>query len=344
MTADQSLGGFSGSEGQLSAGGSLGCRKRSVEAISSHSSYSTADAAPRPRSSGADAAFISSLHAPRRQKVGDGRTPAAAARSRAATLRRSAGSSTQLAELGRQPSAEIAAHDVSGAADVPACSSPAAGGRQWSGGDAIPPAPAPPACLLRGLQVSSGHSSSTSLWAGEDSPSSEPEFWQPDSAARWQQPGGAAHEMGGAAVGSPSLRQVAIFEHPQQESWRSATGSRRPHADIVCDVKFSPDGALIATAGVGKQIRAYSLTDALRGDSTPPPPVAMHRMPAKLSSLAWSPASRGVITVGDYDGSVQQVHLESGHFMADADEHNGRRCVPSPKPCPCCPTPILAVL
>jgi hypothetical protein len=34
---------------------------------------------------------------------------------------------------------------------------------------------------------------------------------------------------------------------------------------------------------------------------------------------------QGVVTVGDYDGVVAQVHIASGHLVADVDEHDGRR-------------------
>jgi hypothetical protein len=34
---------------------------------------------------------------------------------------------------------------------------------------------------------------------------------------------------------------------------------------------------------------------------------------------------QGVLTVGDYDGVVAQVHIASGHLIADVDEHAGRR-------------------
>ncbi len=36
---------------------------------------------------------------------------------------------------------------------------------------------------------------------------------------------------------------------------------------------------------------------------------------------------QGIVTVGDYDGVVSQVHVASGHLVADVDEHDGRRCV-----------------
>ena len=31
------------------------------------------------------------------------------------------------------------------------------------------------------------------------------------------------------------------------------------------------------------------------------------------------------MTVGDYDGVVAQVHIPSGHLLADVDEYMGRR-------------------
>lgn len=34
---------------------------------------------------------------------------------------------------------------------------------------------------------------------------------------------------------------------------------------------------------------------------------------------------QAVVTVGDYDGVVAQVHVPSGHLVADVDEHAGRR-------------------
>jgi len=51
----------------------------------------------------------------------------------------------------------------------------------------------------------------------------------------------------------------------------------------------------------------YSASEALSGLGVRPGPIAAHRLSAKLSSLAWSPALAGVVTVGDYDGSVVQA-------------------------------------
>ena len=55
------------------------------------------------------------------------------------------------------------------------------------------------------------------------------------------------------------------------------------------------------------QVRVFSASEALSGLGVRPAPIAAHRLSAKLSSLAWSPALAGVVTVGDYDGSVVQA-------------------------------------
>lgn len=346
VLAGQPQGQYVDSQGHEGSSGTQRCRKRTAELASSASNVSSRGAHPLAVSSGADAAFLASLRVPRRWKAAESCfAPAAATAAAAAaaataaavapqpfTLHRSAGSSTQLEELGREPTAGTAAGaQLQGSAfadpaltaagpqgDAAACDGPQLASEE----EGTPPLP--PSCLLQ--RHESAQSSVTWLPALEDSPSSEPEVGQLRGvAARLQLRVRSAAQQHEHPVAKPSLREVAAFQHPLAEGSRRGSSPCRPHADIVCDVKFSPDGELIATAGVGKQIRAYRLMDALGDGGVPAAPVTGHRMPAKLSSLAWSPAAHGVITVGDYDGSVQQVHLETGHFIADADEHGGRR-------------------
>lgn len=116
-----------------------------------------------------------------------------------------------------------------------------------------------------------------------------------------------------------TLTEVAAFQRPHLPQ------QRQQHMDIVCGVEFSGDGWHLATAGIRKQIRLYSLASGLGGDG-PVAAVSAHRMPAKLSSLAWCPdGAPGVVTVGDYDGDVSQIDLTTGHHVADVDGHGGRR-------------------
>lgn len=53
--------------------------------------------------------------------------------------------------------------------------------------------------------------------------------------------------------------------------------------------------------------------------------VCAQRLPSKVSCMAWAPHVDGVITVGDYDGVLLQLHVASGHQLADVDHHAGRK-------------------
>ena len=151
------------------------------------------------------------------------------------------------------------------------------------------------------------------------------------------------------------MTSVARFLPPrmsyQQQSWGNAppgTSSAPLAADIACGMEWEEHGWLFATAGISKQVRIYSLAsylsnssssgyDAMNEDesnATPmvddeggasQGPVKVHRLASKLSSLAWNPDQPGVVTVGDYDGVVVQLDLESGHLLSEQDEHGGRR-------------------
>ena len=132
------------------------------------------------------------------------------------------------------------------------------------------------------------------------------------------------------------LLEVAQFSAPRPRH----QGCPTPHGaagDIVCGMEFEEHGWLLATAGVSKQVRVYSLASLLADDGsyvgTPSSnpskeyqyPIGVHRLASKLSSLSWNPDHPGVVTVGDYDGVVVQLDLESGHLVAEQDEHSGRR-------------------
>lgn len=130
-----------------------------------------------------------------------------------------------------------------------------------------------------------------------------------------------------------TLLEVAQFAAPRPRH----QGCPTPHGvagDIVCGMEFEEHGWLLATAGVSKQVRVYSLASLLASNdyesisSTSQQyqyPTVVHRLASKLSSLAWNPDQPGVVTVGDYDGVVVQLDLESGHLVAEQDEHCGRR-------------------
>jgi E3 ubiquitin-protein ligase RFWD2 len=103
--------------------------------------------------------------------------------------------------------------------------------------------------------------------------------------------------------------------------------------DVVSGLEFEERGWLLATAGVSKQVRVYSLSKLweesadlnVRNENLSRDPIRMHRLASKLSSLAWNPFRAGVVSVGDYDGVLTEIDLETGHILHESDEHSGRR-------------------
>lgn len=97
------------------------------------------------------------------------------------------------------------------------------------------------------------------------------------------------------------------------------------NVDIVCGLEFEERGWLFAAAGVSKQVRVYSLAKLLEEQVHENEPIRMHRLANKLSSLSWNPTKNGVVSVGDYDGVVTEIDLETGHIINESDGHSGRR-------------------
>ena len=216
------------------------------------------------------------------------------------------------------------------------------------------------------VDVSQRHQHSTSMWdhalmepheaaiainarllggtqATPTPPTSAPWTWNPDVYLRRPDP-------------IPStLVELARFTSPSTPSLPNSSGSGSSgggggtNHDIVCGMEWEEHGWLLATAGVSKQVRVYSLASFLQhqgqqqqGQGDMPTyhnntkrkskktdgyghPIKVHRLPSKLSSLAWNPYQEGSVTVGDYDGVVTQIDLECGHVVAEQDEHRGRR-------------------
>ena len=127
--------------------------------------------------------------------------------------------------------------------------------------------------------------------------------------------------------------------------------------EIVCGLEFGARGRLLASAGTSKQVKLYSVVDGMncRSDTIHDSAmynnkkkkneyysdhdegkldcygeeigacVQVHRLPSKLSSIAWNPGRAGLVTVGDYDGNVTSLDVESGHVVSEEDGHCGRR-------------------
>eukprot|EP00775_Hariotina_reticulata_P011180 gene11180-11330_t len=118
-------------------------------------------------------------------------------------------------------------------------------------------------------------------------------------------------EFAGRRLPAPcKMIDIATLQQPSACAGDPTTQYRK---DMISGLEFSTDGQLLAAAGVSKQAQV-SWTYA-----------GKHRLPGKVSSIAWSPDMEGVLSVGDYDGTLTQVHVASGHYLNEVDAHGGRR-------------------
>ncbi|KAL0400769.1 UNVERIFIED_CONTAM: WD repeat-containing protein RUP2 [Sesamum latifolium] len=107
-------------------------------------------------------------------------------------------------------------------------------------------------------------------------------------------------------------------------------------SDAIGVVEFDQDDSLLATGGIARKIRIYSLEKSLESCQNVETGVKFldHAAacefyictPAKLSSIKWKPGSGSrVIGSGDYDGVVMEYDLEKRVPVFERDEHGGRR-------------------
>ncbi|KAL6132002.1 hypothetical protein ACLB2K_070374 [Fragaria x ananassa] len=100
-------------------------------------------------------------------------------------------------------------------------------------------------------------------------------------------------------------------------------------------IEFDPSETLLATGGIARKIRIYSVSSLIPNNNNYDDVVSLDHAaacdyyictPAKLSSLRWRPGSGGrVLGSGDYDGVVTEYDLESRLPVFERDEHGGRR-------------------
>ncbi|KAK3220753.1 hypothetical protein Dsin_014723 [Dipteronia sinensis] len=104
--------------------------------------------------------------------------------------------------------------------------------------------------------------------------------------------------------------------------------------DTLGVIEFDPSDTLVATGGIARKIRLYTVNSLLGGCGGGGVALLDHASaceyyictPAKLSSLKWRPGSGGrVLGSGDYDGVVTEYDLERKVPVFERDEHGGRR-------------------
>ncbi|XP_062217950.1 WD repeat-containing protein RUP2-like [Phragmites australis] len=100
-------------------------------------------------------------------------------------------------------------------------------------------------------------------------------------------------------------------------------------SDAIGSVDFDPTGRLLATGGIARRIRMYSVASLLDSSAAASGagPAACICVPAKLSSVRWRPGALAgtVVGCGDYDGVVTEYDVERGMASWERDEHAGRR-------------------
>ncbi|KAK4777290.1 hypothetical protein SAY87_017477 [Trapa incisa] len=118
----------------------------------------------------------------------------------------------------------------------------------------------------------------------------------------------------------------------------SSDSTRGAASDTLGVIEFDHSDTHIATGGIARKIRIYSLRSLLGGfgvgEDDGDAAIIDHASafdyyictPAKLSSLRWKPQSGSrVIGAGDYDGVVTEYDLERRVPTFERDEHGGRK-------------------
>lgn len=110
-------------------------------------------------------------------------------------------------------------------------------------------------------------------------------------------------------------------------------------SDTIGAIEFDSSNQLLATGGIARKIRIYSLNSLLRNDTIQGTNATTSFLdhtsacnscictPAKLSGLRWKPGtSSRVVGSADYDGVITEYDLERCMPIFERDEHGGR-CV-----------------
>ncbi|WRX16831.1 WD40 repeat - like 10 [Theobroma cacao] len=117
-----------------------------------------------------------------------------------------------------------------------------------------------------------------------------------------------------------------------------STSAEAAVSDTLGVIEFDPSNTVVATGGIARKIRIYTLNSLLPQDQNTQGEQNITFLdhvnaceyyictPAKLSSLRWKPGSGGrLLGSGDYDGVVMEYDLERKLPIFERDEHGGRR-------------------
>ena len=133
-------------------------------------------------------------------------------------------------------------------------------------------------------------------------------------------------------VENPNIQEEKAEQHIEEERARCdwefnlstvvTSSSAEASTDTIGVIEFDPSDNLVATGGIARKIRVYSVKSLLPGENHSHGEHNVKSLqhnnaydyyiwtPAKLSSLRWKPGSFGrVLGSGDYDGVVTEYDL-----------------------------------
>ncbi|KAG2711294.1 hypothetical protein I3760_04G070200 [Carya illinoinensis] len=113
----------------------------------------------------------------------------------------------------------------------------------------------------------------------------------------------------------------------KEEEVAGASTAAGAASETLGIIEFDPSDSFVATGGIARKIRIYSLSSLLPHESSHGDACNYYICtPAKLSSLRWKPSSGGhVLGSGDYDGGVMEYDLQRRTPIFEREEHGGRR-------------------
>jgi len=113
---------------------------------------------------------------------------------------------------------------------------------------------------------------------------------------------------------------VPAVSGAKKESYLARESNRDLRDKVISSIDFRRGGEFFSTATTCKEICIHKIDPSTSGSSTGSiDPRWVHRAPSKLSKIVWNNNSN-VVTVGDFDGQLTPVDVETGHIIAEIDE------------------------
>ena len=116
------------------------------------------------------------------------------------------------------------------------------------------------------------------------------------------------------SVRKTNLKVIADVSHGDVHSF----------GEMICSVGWDRDGEYVATCGISKRLRIFETAAMCDSGAAVQCPVAETRVSSKLSSLAWNPYVKRLISFADYDGKISLFDANVGSTSYELCEHQKR--------------------